>query len=148
MKKILFFGVIVPLLLAAGCSTFVPDEEAEKLKVYESVNGSYQDYILLVEVDRNDLVLNKGERVRIIIVSGDEWIKVYAYRANEDLLKSMRFLILQMFNDDFPDKKFDREKFDQELGKIVEKAGIRGSTDKTDEKKKSVKKEKKKGKSK
>lgn len=148
MNRILLFFAVIPVLFIAACSSFIPDEDVDKLKVYESVNGTYQDYIILEEVDRNDLVLEKGERVRILIVTGDEWIKVYAYRSRDDLLKSVRFLVLQMFNDDFPDGKFDREKFDLELGKIVAKAGAAEERKTTDEKKKPVKKADKKGKSK
>ncbi|HPS56934.1 MAG TPA: hypothetical protein PK514_02410 [Spirochaetota bacterium] len=148
MKKILLFFAVTQGLIITACSTFIPDEDADKLKMYESVNGSYQEYILLEDVDRNDLVLEKGERVKIIIVTGDEWVKVYAYRANDDLLKSVRFLILQMFTDDFPDNKFNREKFDLELGKIVVKAGASVDKKSTEEKKKPVKKANKKGKSK
>lgn len=139
---------MITALSFTACSTFIPDEEADKLKVYESVNGSFQDYILLEEVDRNDLVLKKGERVRVIIITDDECVKVYAYRASDDILKSVRFLILHMFNDDFPDGKFNREKFDQELGKIVAKAGASKEKDASADKKKPEKKEKKKAKNK
>lgn len=143
MKRILLFFALISFLVITACSSFIADEDIDKLKVYESANGSSQDYILLEEVERNDLVLEKGERVRIIIVTDDEWIKVYAYKASDDLLKSVRFLVLQMFNDDFPDSKFDREKFDLELGKIVAKAGDSADSSKSGEKKKSAKTKKK-----
>lgn len=123
MKKILFFFTLIQLIVISGCSSFIADEDVEKLKVYESDNGTYQEYVLLEEIVRNGMVLAKGEIVRILIVTDDEWIKVYAYRASEGLLKSVRFLVLHMFDDDFPDSKFDREKFDLELGKIIAKAG-------------------------
>lgn len=124
------------------------DDDVEKLKVYESANGISQDYILLQDVERNNMTLAKGERVRIIIVTNDEWIKVYAYKASDDILKSVRFLILHMFNDDFPESKFDREKFDVELAKIVAKAGTFDDKDIKEDKKKPVKKEKKQAKNK
>ena len=140
MKKILLFFTLIQLLVVSSCSSFIADEEVQKLKVYESDNGSYQEYVLLEETVRNGMVLAKGERVRILIVTDDEWIKVYAYRSSEDLLKSVRFLVLHMFKDDFPDSKFDREKFDLELGKIVAKAGA------SDKKKKPAATKKKKSK--
>ena len=140
MKKILLFFTLIQLLVVSSCSSFIADEEVQKLKVYESDNGSYQEYVLLEETVRNGMVLAKGERVRILIVTDDEWIKVYAYRSSEDLLKSVRFLVLHMFNDDFPDSKFDREKYDLKLGKIVAKAGA------SDKKKKPAATKKKKSK--
>lgn len=136
MKKILFFFTLIQLIVISGCSSFIADEDVEKLKVYESDNGTYQEYVLLEEIVRNGMVLAKGEIVRILIVTDDEWIKVYAYRASEGLLKSVRFLVLHMFDDDFPDSKFDREKFDLELGKIIAKAGSSDNKKRAETKKK------------
>lgn len=131
-----------------SCSSFILAEDAEKLKVYESVNGVYEEYILLQDVERREMTLAKGERVRIMIVTDDEWIKVYAYKAAGDPLKSVRFLILHMFNDDFTDNMFDRQKFDQELVKIVSKAGASDEKKASADKNKTLTKDKKKGKSK
>jgi type II secretion system-associated lipoprotein len=136
LKKILFFFTLIQLIVISGCSSFIADEDVEKLKVYESDNGTYQEYVLLEEIVRNGMVLAKGEIVRILIVTDDEWIKVYAYRASEGLLKSVRFLVLHMFDDDFPDSKFDREKFDLELGKIIAKAGSSDNKKRAETKKK------------
>jgi len=73
----------------------------------------------LQDVTINELSLPKGTVVKLIIVGGDEWVKVYAYNAKEDLLLAHRFLILYMFEDDFPDKEFNVDLLDKELANIV-----------------------------
>jgi type II secretion system-associated lipoprotein len=72
-KTIIAFTICI--LFTVGCSTFIPDEDVERLSVkYQS-----GDYILLQDVTRNDLTLAKGTVVKLIFVAGDEWVKIYAY---------------------------------------------------------------------
>jgi len=112
-----FKPVILIALIAVltACSTFIPDEEYDRLKL---INQS-GEYILLDKVERHGIVLEKGSVVNLIILSSDEWIKVYAYKSEEGLLVANRLLILYMFESDFPEKKFDRVLFNKELEKIV-----------------------------
>lgn len=128
MKKLLLLLIFMSALLFPGCSTFIPDEEIDKLKVYEEEGGVYTDYVLLQEIHQNEIVLPAGTKVRLVVVAGDDWIKVYAYRAEEDLLKSMRVLVLIMFDDEFTDEEFDEVKFDAELSKVVRKYDEKDST--------------------
>ncbi len=110
-----------------------------RLKVYETSGESPVDYIMLKDVTVNDLTLASGTRVRIVIASGDDWVKVYAYRSEEDLLKSIRILVLLMFDDDFPEKQFDQAKFDEELAKVIKKEDKSGNNRQKETKKKKKK---------
>ncbi|HRS63516.1 MAG TPA: type II secretion system-associated lipoprotein [Spirochaetota bacterium] len=113
-RKIIFLLLISFLSFVSACSTFIPEEDVD------SLNKRYSgDYILLQDVTINELSLPKGTVVKLIIVGGDEWVKVYAYNAKEDLLLANRFLILYMFEDDFPDKEFNVDLLDKELANIV-----------------------------
>ncbi|HON16985.1 MAG TPA: type II secretion system-associated lipoprotein [Spirochaetota bacterium] len=113
-RKIIFLLLISFLSFVSACSTFIPEEDVD------SLNKRYSgDYILLQDVTINELSLPKGTVVKLIIVGGDEWVKVYAYNAKEDLLLAHRFLILYMFEDDFPDKEFNVDLLDKELANIV-----------------------------
>ncbi|HOK01988.1 MAG TPA: type II secretion system-associated lipoprotein [Spirochaetota bacterium] len=113
-RKIIFLILISFLSFVSACSTFIPEEDVD------SLNKRYSgDYILLQDVTINELSLPKGTVVKLIIVGGDEWVKVYAYNAKEDLLLAHRFLILYMFEDDFPDKEFNVDLLDKELANIV-----------------------------
>ncbi len=105
-------AVMVTLLLA--CATFILDEEIDGLKSVES--GTYK---MLKDVSANDLSLSKGESVKLMIRANDISIKVYAYSADQDLLKSKRVLILHLFQDDFKDERFNRDGFDRKLGDVV-----------------------------
>ncbi len=119
-----------PLLLAffvfcftLSCSTLIKDKEAEKLRSYERAGDQFIDYILLQDIEAGNYLIKKGERVRILITAGGSWIKVYVYRADEDLLLSTRVLALYLFEDDFPDKKYDPVLFKEKLHEVVKPAG-------------------------
>jgi type II secretion system-associated lipoprotein len=113
-KTIIAFTICI--LFTVGCSTFIPDEDVERLSVkYQS-----GDYILLQDVTRNDLTLAKGTVVKLIFVAGDEWVKIYAYDKKEELLTSKRQLLVYMFEDDFPGEEFNHELLESELLKIAQ----------------------------
>lgn len=120
--------------LIISCSSFIPEDDVEKLKFYESDQNVYHDYIMLKDVKINEFTLEKGTRVRIVISAGDEWVKVYAYKADEDVLKSNRILILHLFDTDFPENKFSREFFDKELALVIQKAGAGSNTERKEKK--------------
>lgn len=111
------------LCFSLSCSTFVKDKEAEKLQSYERTGDQFIDYILLQDVKTGDYLIKKGDRVRILITAGGNWIKVYVYRADEDLLLSIRVLALYLFEDDFPDEKYDPVFFQEKLHEVVKPAG-------------------------
>jgi len=120
MKKIiplLFLSAL--FLFAVSCSTFVKENEAEKLVKYEKSGDQFIDYTLLQDVKTGDHLIKKGEKVRILITVGGDWIKVYVYRADEELLLSRRNLALYLFEDDFPDKKYDPDFLREKIYEVV-----------------------------
>lgn len=122
MKQIII-AVFFITLLFTGCSTFVPDEEFERLTVkYQS-----GDYILLQDVTRNEETLAKGTVVKLTFVAGDEWVKIYAYDKKEEVLTSKRHLLIYMFEDEFPDELFDAARLETELAKVAVPSGNSGS---------------------
>jgi hypothetical protein len=82
--------------------------DAENLKPLE--NGVYQ---LKKDVINNGMIsIEANTVVRLIVDVRDNWIKIYGYKANEELLLADRYLIVYMFDADFQKKKYTREEFD------------------------------------
>jgi len=111
MKKFIIIKLIC--LFFISCSSFVKKGDQEVLKQYEN-----SAYIMLTEVTIGQHVLPKNTKVRLLILSGD-WIKVYAFRYDEDILQQRRMLILYLFSDDFPNEKFDVNFFEGKLHEVV-----------------------------
>lgn len=120
MKKInIALIAVFILILLSSCSTFVKDKEADKLRSLERTGDQFIDYRLIRDVEAGNDSIKKGEKVRIVInVSGD-WIKVYVYRAEEELLLSRRVLALYLFEDDFPDETYNPGFFREKLYEVV-----------------------------
>jgi type II secretion system-associated lipoprotein len=120
MKKInIALIAVFVLILLSSCSTFVKDKEADKLRSFERADDQFIDYRLLKDVETGNLSIKKGEKVRIVISVGGDWIKVYVYRAEEELLVSRRVLALYLFEDDFPDEKYNPAFFREKLHEVV-----------------------------
>ncbi len=134
---ILIGSLLAGVLFSAGCSSFVPEEDSERI----SLKYQAGEFVLLEDINRNNLVFSKGSVVKLLVVTGDDWVKIYAYNSNEELLASTRFLLLYLFEDDFTDKKFNQEFLDGELLKIVRPKGSSEQSPK--ESKSSTKKAKK-----
>ena len=111
MKK--FFIIKFICLFFISCSSFVKKEDNEVLKQFEE-----PAYIMQKDVVIGQHVLSKNTKVRLLIISGD-WIKVYAFRYDEDVLKQRRMLLLYLFKDDFPNEKFDVDVFKEKLYEVV-----------------------------
>ena len=110
-KKILINAFIC--LFFTSCSSFVKKEEGELLKQYE-----IPAYIMQQDVRIGQYVMPKNAKVNLFILSGD-WIKVYAYRYEDDILQQKRMLLLYLFQDDFPKEKFDIDVFQEKLYEVV-----------------------------
>ena len=86
------------LITLSSCVTLIKDEEIVSIKKYEDIT-----YILKTNLtDNMGNSLSKGTRVKIISKTTNEYVKFYAYSANEPLLESKRFLLLYLFQEDFP----------------------------------------------
>ena len=111
MKKNLIITFIC--LFIASCSSFVKKEEQELLKQYEA-----SAYTMQKDVTIGQNVLPRNTKVRLLILSGD-WIKVYALRYDDDILQQRRMLLLYLFQDDFPNGKFDVDVFQEKLYEVA-----------------------------
>jgi len=109
MKKLLAL-----CLLVLSCSSFVTKKDDAVLSELEQYT-----YVMLKDVNTEQKNLAKKQTVKIIIARGDDSIKVYAYEASVDILRSERVLILYMFADDFPKEKFDIDVFSRNLNEFV-----------------------------
>jgi type II secretion system-associated lipoprotein len=112
--------VIFPILawvgFAACSSRLVKKEEIQRIsKDYEKV------YILKdrVEVGNFDS-LGKGAKVRLYFKAAGEYVSVYAYPYSQLREEANGKNILQLFEGDFPDKKFSEEVFRTRIGNLVE----------------------------
>ncbi len=111
MKK----WAVAALVFICSCSSFIKDEQIEGFKAYESAQ-----YTMKQDAGREEAPLKKGEIVKLIIQTGGDFIKVYAYPVSVDYLKAERVLILFLFEDDFKDKAFDRQYFEERLNQLAE----------------------------
>ena len=111
MKK----WAVAALVFLCSCSSFIKDEHIAGLKGYESAR-----YVMKQNAGREDAPLRKGEVVSLIVMTGGDFIKVYAYPVAVDFLKAERVLILFLFDEDFKDKAFDKQDFEERLFQLVD----------------------------
>ena len=119
--RILILPLLALLISSAfsSCSSFVMEEDSNRLRAIERSNGNSVNYVMLHDVERNGVVLKRGTAVRIVIVVGDDWIKVYAYDSSQPLLEAKRLLVLYVFKDEFPDEVYKEELFRQKLAEVL-----------------------------
>jgi type II secretion system-associated lipoprotein len=103
------------LLLLFSCTTFLLEENIENLKKLEN-----STYTLKQEVIIDNKKLEKGQRVKLHIKTNDNSVRVYAYPADTDFLKSHRLLVLQMFDADFKNDQFDKAVFREKLFNVIQ----------------------------
>ncbi len=121
MNRYLLIAVVILTVFITGCSSFLREGDSDSIRL------KYQDrdFILLSDLVRNNATIPEGSSVRLVAVTADEWIKIYAYRSEEELLKSNRLLLLYMFKKDFPEERFSQERLDKEISKIVRERGAK-----------------------
>lgn len=112
----LVYSLII-LLLLAGCSSFIKEEQVERVKQYEY-------YIFTLKQDlviENEVRLTSETDVRLYFITSNDFIKVYAYPADKTYLKTDHSLLLYLFEEDFTDENFDQATFDEKLFALVQK---------------------------
>jgi type II secretion system-associated lipoprotein len=97
-----------------ACDVFMHKADIDLLKEKEK-----KIYILKKDIDIEGKKLKKGDPVKIVITAGKEWIKVLAYPAKANELKADRLLILYLFDDDFQQKHFNMNVFEEQLNTVV-----------------------------
>ncbi len=110
LKLVLF--LVLPL---CACASFVTKTEETLLKEKEK-----NVYILKKDIDLETRKLKKGDAVRILIAAGRDWLKVYAYPIGKEKLKAERYLLIYLFEEEFENKKFNLDLFNEKLSAMVE----------------------------
>ncbi|MFO1479490.1 MAG: type II secretion system-associated lipoprotein [Turneriella sp.] len=104
------------LVLFACGSRFIKKEEIQRIsKNYEGV------YVLRERVETGNFdSLNKGARVKIFFKAAGDYVSIYAYPYSQPREEAVGKNILQLFESDFPDKKFSEEVLRQRISDLVE----------------------------
>jgi len=113
---------LLPLL---ACASFITKPEEMLLKEKEN-----NVYILKKDLDFESKKLKKGDEVRIIIKTGREWLKVYVYPGGVEKLKAQRYLLVYLFEDEFFNKQFNFELFNEKFNAVVSLKDETASPDK------------------
>jgi type II secretion system-associated lipoprotein len=116
----LHFAVFPILFLSLiSCASFIKEDEAQALKELERDAYTLQKDIVIAGA----VVLKKGDPVKVLVVNSPKsaWIKVYAYPFDKDPLTAPRYLALFLFEDDFQNKMYARDAFDQKFGEFFVK---------------------------
>lgn len=101
--------------MSLSCSSFIKDEHMPPLKKLEK-----KTYVMKKDVKIAGTLVPKGREVKVVIVAGDDWVKVYSYPADGDKLKAKRTLILYLFEEDFKEKEYRFPVFQKKLAEIAE----------------------------
>jgi type II secretion system-associated lipoprotein len=125
-------AALATLLVACG-SRFVKKEEIQRIsKDYEGV------YVLRQRVETGNFdSLNKGARVKIFFKAAGDYVSVYAYPYSQPREEAVGKNILQLFEGDFPDKKFNEALLRERLAELLEE--YRGKSDAPDKPAKAAK---------
>ncbi len=115
-RKIHTLLVALILLVMACSSKLVRKEEIQRIsKEYEGV------YVIKDRVDVGNFDnLNKGARVKVFFKTAGDYVSVYAYPYSQPREEAVGKNILQLFDTDFPDKKFSEEVLKQRIAQVVE----------------------------
>jgi len=116
MKKILFTILLAITMILIGCKTFVPKESKAQLKSLEK-----HVYIMKKGVTHGKHSLKKGQSVKIIVMPGDNWIKVYAYPSYKDKLNAPRVLVVFSFDEDYKLNIYNYKIFKADFDKVLMK---------------------------
>lgn len=106
---------LLALLVFASCSSFIKKEELPLLREYEK-----NEYVMKQDIKHGEFVAAKGQAVKLIVATGSEYIKVYAYPSDKEMLKADRVLILYLFEEDFPDGRFNAKFLEEKLALLAE----------------------------
>ena len=109
--------LLTALFAAAGCgSRFVKKDDVVKVsKDYEKI------YVLKERIDIGNFEsLNKGAKVRIYFKTTGEYVSVYAYPYSQPREEAQGKSILQLFETDFPNKKFNDQVLRDRIGALLE----------------------------
>ena len=108
--------VIICILIFVSCASFLKDDDVLNLKGYEK-----DTYTLKEDIGEGNRLIKEGDKVKLLVITGDDFIKVYCYPANIDFVKAERTLLLYLFEDDFEGELFDITVFEEKLFNKVQR---------------------------
>jgi type II secretion system-associated lipoprotein len=111
-------GVIILMIICglifSSCTTFLKKDDISNIKNYEK-----KEYILRDDAGEGNRLIKKGSKIKLYIITGDDYIKVYVYPSKTEFVKAERALIVYIFEDDFEKSKFKIDVFENKLyGKV------------------------------
>jgi type II secretion system-associated lipoprotein len=109
--------LIIFALTLGSCTTFLMKDDILNIKDFEK-----KQYILKEDAGEGARSIKKGTRIKLYIMTGDDYIKVYCYPSSTDFLKAERALIIYLFDDDFEKSKFNIAFFENKLNSKVDLA--------------------------
>lgn len=116
MRGINFFTVIL-IFFITSCATFIKNDD--KLTLTELEGKSYTLEKDVEYTTNQNKSLKKGDKIKLYIITGDNYIKVYGYPADVSFVKAERSLLLYLFEEDFENNIFNISVFEEKLYHIV-----------------------------
>ncbi len=116
-KLIFIFFITLAMISGIACgSRFVKKDEVVKIsKDYEKV------FVLKERIDIGNFEsLNKGAKMRIYFKATGEYVSVYAYPYSQPREEAQGKCILQLFETDFPNKKFSEQVLRDRIAALLE----------------------------
>lgn len=115
MKRWLCISLILLTGFLVFCNDFIrKDMEASITELEAGV------YTMKDNVTVNEESLVKGQKIKVKVTWGKDWIRVRGFPADVDPLQVKQVLLLYLFQDEFTDKKFTMDSFMKEFNKIVQ----------------------------
>jgi len=109
------------ILLMISCSgKFVRKEELQKIAADYTGVYSIKEKI---DIGNRDS-LNKGAKIKIYFKTSGEFVSVYAYPYSQSREEAVGKNILQLFQTDFPNKKFSDSVFRERLNELIEETTL------------------------
>jgi type II secretion system-associated lipoprotein len=116
-KQVFILLILIASIAGMACgSRFVKKDEVVKFsKDYEKV------FVLKERIDIGNFEsLNKGAKMRIYFKATGEYVSVYAYPYSQPREEAQGKCILQLFETDFPNKKFSEQVLRDRIGLLLE----------------------------
>jgi len=109
--------LIIALVFLPFCSSKLVKKD-EVVRISKDFEGIFQ---LKDKVDVGNFEsLNKGAKVKLIFKAGGEFVSVAAYPYTQPREEAAGKIILQVFEGDFPNKKWSEDLFRARLSELVE----------------------------
>jgi len=106
--------IIVSVALAVSCAHFFTVESKAQLGEFEK-----KTFVIKNDIKVDQDVFIKGQKIKVKVFTGSDWVKIRGYNADKDPLRAKQVLLIFMFEDEFPGKKFNMDYFTQRLSDIA-----------------------------